>query len=127
MGAFDFPAQRTQVNSRSTLDDMRGVVNAQTQGIFSNSDSQGLFTITRRSSTDTEFYRNSTSLGNSATTSTARPTINLYLMKRNSALSENPTTRQYAFVTTGTKLTDSEVSNLYTTIQNFQTTLGRQV
>jgi len=130
MGVYEVAAQRTQINSRSTLDDTRGVVNAQTQGTFSNSDSQGLFTITRRSSTDTEFYRNSTSLGNSATTSTSRPNGDLFLMARNwigSGLVESPTTRQYAFVTTGTKLTDSEVSNLYTTIQNFQTTLGRQV
>ena len=130
MGVYEVAAQRTQINSRSTLDDTRGVVNAQTQGTFSNSDSQGLFTITRRSSTDTEFYRNSTSLGNSATTSTSRPNGDLFLMARNwigSGLVETPTTRQYAFVTTGTKLTDSEVSNLYTTIQNFQTTLGRQV
>ena len=131
MGVYSDPNQRTQVNARSTLDDMRGVVNAQTQGTFSNSDSQGLFTITRRSSTDTEYYRNSTSLGNSSVTSTARPNGDLFLAARNwingGGLVESPTTRQYAFVTIGTTLTDSEVSNLYTTIQNFQTTLGRQV
>ena len=131
MGAYANPNERTQVNSRSTLDDMRGVVNAITQGTFSNSDSQGLFTITRRSSTDTEYYRNSTSLGNSSVTSTARPNGDLFLAARNwingGGLVESPTTRQYAFVTIGTTLTDSEVSNLYTTIQNFQTTLGRQV
>lgn len=130
MGVYEIAAQRTQVNARSSVDDTRGVVNAQTQGTFANSNSQGLFTITRRSSTDTEFYRNSTSLGNSATTSTARPNGDLFLMARNwigTGLAETPTTRQYAFVTIGTTLTDSEVSNLYTTIQNFQTTLGRQV
>lgn len=130
MGVYQDPNQRTQLNSRSTLDDTRGVVNAQTQGTFSNSDSQGLFTITRRSSTDTEFYRNSTSLGNSATTSTSRPNGVIGLCVRYWSVSDiisTPTTRQYAFATIGTKLTDSEVSNLYTTIQNFQTTLGRQV
>jgi hypothetical protein len=57
--------QRTQLNSRSTLDDTRGVVNATTQGTFSNTNSQGLFTIVRRSGPDTEFYKNGTSLGNS--------------------------------------------------------------
>jgi hypothetical protein len=130
MGVYAAPNERTQVNSRSTVDDMRGVVNAITQGTFSNSDSQGLFTITRRSSTDTEYYRNSTSLGNSSVTSTARPNGDLFLAARNwigTGLVESPTTRQYAFVTTGNALSDSEVSNLYTAIQNFQTTLGRQV
>lgn len=132
MGVLEPSAQRTQFNSRSTSDDMRGCVNTTTQGIFSNTNSSGLFTITRRSSTDTEFYRNSTSVGNSSTTSTARPNGGIFLAARqwlsvSPPIQESPTTRQYAFVTIGTTLTDSEVSNLYTTIQNFQTTLGRQV
>jgi hypothetical protein len=122
--------QRTQLNSRSTLDDTRGVVNSTTQGTFSNSNSQGLFTITRRTGPDTEFYKNGTTLGNSAIATIAIPNgvIGLcvrYLINTNTI--STPTTRQYAFATIGTTLTDSEVSNLYTTIQNFQTTLGRQV
>ena len=122
--------ERTQVNSRSTLDDIRGVVNATTQGTFSNNNSQGLFTMTRRSSTDTEFYRNSTTLGNSSVSSVARPNGNIWLAARNTiggGLVESPTTRQYAFVTTGNALSDSEVTDLYNAIQTFQTTLSRQV
>ena len=122
--------QRTQLNSRSTLDDTRGLVNATTQGTFSNSNSQGLFTITRRSGPDTEFYKNGTSLGNSAIATIGIPNGNIGLCVRYLSVSDTistPTTRQYAFATIGTTLTDSEVSNLYTTIQNFQTTLGRQV
>jgi hypothetical protein len=130
MGTYQDPNQRTQLNSRSTADDTRGVVNATTQGTFSNTNSQGLFTITRRSSSDTEFYRNSTSLGNSSVTSTSLPNGIIGLAVRYWSVSDvisTPTTRQYAFVTIGSALTDSEVSNLYTAIQNFQTTLGRQV
>ena len=122
--------QRTQLNSRSTSDDTRGVVNATTQGIFSNSNSQGLFTITRRTGPDTEFYKNGTSLGNSAIAEIDIPNGVIGLCARYLSVSNTistPTTRQYAFATIGTTLTDSEVSNLYTTIQNFQTTLGRQV
>jgi hypothetical protein len=122
--------QRTQLNSRSTSDDTRGVVNATTQGTFSNSNSQGLFTITRRSGPDTEFYKNGTSLGNSAIATIGIPNGVIGLCSRYLSVSDTistPTTRQYAFATIGTTLTDSEVSNLYTTIQNFQTTLGRQV
>jgi hypothetical protein len=130
MGTYQDPNQRTQLNSRSTSDDTRGVVNATTQETFSNTSSQGLFTITRRSSTDTEFYKNSTSLGNSSVTSTSLPNGIIGLAVRYWSVSDvisTPTTRQYAFVTIGSALTDSEVSNLYTAIQNFQTTLGRQV
>ena len=123
-------SQRTQLNSRSTSNDTRGVVNATTQGIFSNSNSQGLFTITRRTGPDTEFYKNGTSLGNSAIAEIDIPNGVIGLCARYLSVSNTistPTTRQYAFATIGTTLTDSEVSNLYTTIQNFQTTLGRQV
>jgi len=122
--------QRTQLNSRSTLDDTRGVVNATTQGTFSNTNSQGLFTITRRTGPDTEFYKNGTSLGNSNVATVGIPNGVIGLCARYLSVSDTistPTTRQYAFVTIGTTLTDSEVSNLYTAIQNFQTTLGRQV
>lgn len=35
--------------------------------------------------------------------------------------------RECAFATIGTGLTDAEVANLYTTVQAYQTTLGRQV
>jgi hypothetical protein len=122
--------QRTQLNSRSTLDDTRGVVNATTQGTFSNTNSQGLFTIVRRSGPDTEFYKNGTSLGNSNVATVGIPNGVIGLCTRYLSVSDTistPTTRQYAFATIGTTLTDSEVSNLYTAIQNFQTTLGRQV
>lgn len=131
MGAYANPNERTQLNSRSTLDDVRGVVNAITQGTFSNTNSQGMYTVVRRGSTDTEFYKNDTSLGTSSTTSTARPNGDLFLMARNwingGGLVESPTTRQYAFVTTGNALSDTEVADLYDAIQTFQTTLSRQV
>jgi hypothetical protein len=130
MGVYEISLERTQYNSRTTGNNVAGVVNATTTSSISNSNSQGLFTITRRSSTDTEYYRNSTSLGNSSVTSTARPNGDLFLAARNwigFGLQESPITRQYAFVTTGNALSDTDVSNLYTAIQNFQTTLSRQV
>jgi hypothetical protein len=129
MGVNESP-RRSQLNSRSTGDVTTGAVNTSgAQGSFSNTDSRGLFTITRRSSTDTEFYRNSSSLGNSATASnTPIPGINIFVCRRNyPTLPENPTTRQYAFFTLGNALSDSEVTDLYNAIQTFQTTLSRQV
>lgn len=131
MGNFVDPTgQRTQINIRSTSDDTRGVINATTMGTPSNTDSQGLFTMTRRSSTDTEYYRNSSSLGNSAVTSTSRPNGIMGFMTRYNITTDTigtPTTRQYAFMTMGNALSDSEVTDLYNAIQTFQTTLGRQV
>jgi hypothetical protein len=121
---------RNQLNSRSTGDVTTGVLNSSgTQGSFTGStDSRGLFTISRRTSSDTEFYRNSSSLGNSATTSNGRPALNIFICRRNyPTLPENPTTRQYSFITMGNGLSDTEVTDLYNAIQTFQTTLGRQV
>jgi len=128
MGANESP-NRTQLNSRSTSDLLSGAVNtSNAQGSFSNTDSRGLFTLVRRGSTDTEFYQNSTSLGSSASVSTSRPNLNIFICRRNyPILPDNPTTRQYAFVTMGNALSDTEVTDLYNAIQTFQTTLARQV
>lgn len=128
IGAND-AINRTQLNSRSTSDLLQGAVNTDgAQLSLSNTDSTGLFTVTRRGLNDTEFYRNSTSLGNSSIASTGRPNLSIFLGRRNyPTLPENPTTRQYAFTTIGTSLTDTDVTNLYNAIQTFQTTLGRQV
>lgn len=122
--------QRTQLNSRSTVDDTRGVVNATTQATFSNTNSQGLFTVVRRSGPDTEFYKNDTTLGNSNVATVGIPNGIIGLCVRYLSVSDTistPTTRQYAFATMGNALTDGEVTSLYNAIQTFQTTLGRQV
>jgi hypothetical protein len=132
MGVYNVSFERTQINSRYTDDLLFGVVNGTSSSSFSNTNSQGLFTITRRGSTDTEYYKNAVSLGNSSASSTARPNGNIFLAVRHwinslPVFQEAPTTRQYAFVTTGNALSDTEVTDLYNAIQTFQTTLGRQV
>lgn len=91
--------------------------------------SQGLFTITRRSSSDCEFYRNATTIGNTTGTGGGSPpNKNVYICASNDLSGATAfSTRNIAFAFIGKGLTDTDVSNLYTAIQNFQTTLSRQV
>jgi hypothetical protein len=91
--------------------------------------SQGLFTASRRAVNDFEIYRNSTSLntltGNRVGT---RPTNNMYVLGQNNAGAvSNPSARNIAWHSFGNGLTDADVSALYTAVQAYQTTLGRQV
>jgi hypothetical protein len=89
----------------------------------------GLFTASRIISTSFKVYRNSVIYRNSTITSTSLSTANLYVGARNN---NNSTLSQYsalqcAFASIGEGLTDTEAANLYTAVQAYQTTLGRQV
>jgi hypothetical protein len=96
---------------------------------FTVSDSLGLSTITRRSSTDLELYRNGTSLGTlTGARQGTRPNFTYYIGGYNTAGTlGNASARNIAFASLGTGLTDADVSAYYTAVQAFQTTLGRQV
>jgi hypothetical protein len=91
--------------------------------------SQGLFTVSRVSSTGFKTYKNDTILTNrSSATSTTAATLPIWIgaLNLNGGISDK-TTREVAFATIGEGLTDFEAANLYTVVQTFQTTLGRQV
>jgi hypothetical protein len=63
---------------------------------------------------------------NTTTNATALPNINAVLSARANPIQEY-STKQQAFASIGNGLTDTQASNFYTAVQNFQTTLGRQV
>ena len=85
----------------------------------------------KTSSTSLKMYRNGVQLGTTNTTSDVQFTNligKIYLNARN----DNGTTafysaRECAFATIGDGLTDTDAANLYTIVQKYQTTLGRQV
>ena len=125
IGAFSvstFLQLRARVNYASGA--AASVVNFSATG-----NSQGLWTGTKRSNSDREGYKN----GASQTTVTtldaaAEPNFTLYVGARNDAGSANLySTKECAFAAIGTGLTDTDVSNMYTAVQAYQTTLGRQV
>jgi hypothetical protein len=96
-----------------------------------NTDSRGLFTTTRTSSTVLKIFKNNSQLGSTltaASTNFSSLTQPIYIcaLNKNGAV-DFYTTRQYAFASIGDGLTDTEAANLYTAVNTFQTTLGRNV
>jgi hypothetical protein len=89
----------------------------------------GFWVGSKRSYTDREVYKN----GNSEATSlvndsSAYINANMYLGAANQiGTATNYSNKECAFASIGDGLTDTESSNLYTAVQNYQTTLGRQV
>jgi hypothetical protein len=94
---------------------------------FSDANSQGFYVGNRQASNDIDGWKNGIKQVNGTTTSTLRPNRNFFIGALNSSSILYYTTKQCAFASIGDGLTDAEASNFYTAVQNFQTTLGRQV
>ena len=94
------------------------------------SDSLALFTATRTNSTTFKLFQRGTELSANATASVniSGTTDEIYIHARNSgggAANFSPLELAFEFI--GIGLTDVDVANLWTCVQAFQTTLGRQV
>lgn len=88
----------------------------------------GLFVANRTASNVLNAWRNSTKLATAATASVATTAFNIYILARNfGGVADYKSDREVAFATIGSGLTDTDVSNLYTAVQAFQTSLSRQV
>jgi hypothetical protein len=94
---------------------------------MSNTNSTGLFIMNRTSSTVLNAWRNSTKLGTNSNSqpATSGPSTNLVLASFDgTSLFSN---RNYAFTSIGDGLSDTDATNLYSSVQTFQTTLNRQI
>jgi hypothetical protein len=112
---------------RSTANQFYAIVNALTDAGVNVTDSIGFMQIKRDSSTSIKLVKN-TNINSFTSNSTSNNTIPFYLGARN----QDSTASSYdncelSFASIGDGLTDTEASNLYTAVQTFQTTLGRQV
>ena len=86
----------------------------------------GLKTVCRNGS-NVKAYLNATQIG-TATNSVNCPSLNMYLgALNNSGASGFYSSNQESFSFIGDGLSDSEMTNLYSKIQQFQTALNRQV
>jgi hypothetical protein len=91
-----------------------------------NLDGSGFFISNRQSSTLFQGIRNSTILSSNTNTNTGgMPSINMYLMRVNGTNLYG--IRECAFASIGDGLTNTQSADFYTAVQEFQTTLGRQV
>jgi len=89
---------------------------------LANTNSTGYYIGNRNSSTQLSIFKN-----NTKTTFTQNSNSLNSVNFRIGAFHVFYDNKQYAFATIGTGLTDTDASNLYTAVQAFQTTLGRQI
>lgn len=90
----------------------------------------GQLTISRTATNSFKAFKNNSQIGSTITsTSGTLPTWPIYIGANNrdnvSVIGYSP--RELAFSSIGDGLTDTNVANLYTAVQAFNTTLGRQV
>lgn len=89
----------------------------------------GYWMGTKRGNSDRQIYRNGISEALTSTTdSSTMPNANIYVGARNgNSGTDLWSTKEMALITIGDGLTDADAANLYTIVQKYQTTLGRQV
>lgn len=100
------------------------------QIFYTASPSTGFFFSRRESNVLNQSYRNGISLGTTNSLTNSLPNNNFYFgATNNDGTPDYYTTHQIAFgvLGGGSTITNSDASTLYTIIQTFQTTLGRQV
>lgn len=97
--------------------------------IASTPDGRGLYMISRTSNNALSFYKNGTSrISNTLTqSSTSLPTNMYYLGGLKDTLFGDYDNKELAFASLGDGLTSTEASNLYTAVQNYNTTLSRNI
>lgn len=79
-------------------------------------------------STNIKIYKNASVLGQKgSTTTSAYPNTNIFLSYGFTSSTARYSNRELAFTSIGDGLSDVEASALYTAVQKFQTSLGRQV
>lgn len=93
-----------------------------------NADAKGLWTNSRISSSSVVAYRNGSTFVSGTNSPTTKPNYNVYIGARNDLnVAKFFSNREFAFATIGDGLTSTNVSDFYTAVQAFQTTLSRNV
>jgi len=92
-----------------------------------NANSLGMYVNTRTGANAFKLIKNSATILGTGTgaAGATKPNITYYIGKRN--YDNLWSTKECAFASIGDGLSDADVSNFYTAVQTFQTTLGRQV
>lgn len=94
---------------------------------YTPTDTRGMFTVSRIATNAQKVFRNSSQVAVNNTPISILPNRSVYIGARQDAIAVFLNLYECAFASLGTGLTDTDVSNLYTLVQNFNTTLSRQV
>jgi hypothetical protein len=133
MGAFNSSNQASilvsKINS-SSVEILDGRLNAASspQTIVGRA---GSFDIQRTSATVTKLYKNASIISNFNSGGTVLPTLKMYIgnmsFSVNAPYSAGYTNSEFRLAYTSDGLTDTDITNLRTAVQAFQTTLGRSI
>lgn len=128
MGAYNSPTGSLRLNLIVRyLGDLYywGVNETAGSSSGSSSDSRGLFAASRTGSSSQSGYRNGSAYDHNTASSVTLPDVSIFVGQLDGY--NKSTDRECAFASVGSGLSDGEMSDLYTAVQAFQTTLGRQV
>lgn len=128
IGCFDNTGAYTIIEAR-TANISYFLTNTSTIAGVADTNSAAFYIGNRTASNVTNGFRNNVKIFNSTVSSTFRPANNIFIGAANnsSSIAQYFTTKECAFASIGDGLTDSEAANLYLAVQNFNTTLSRQV
>lgn len=134
IGAFQNSAPNVYVNSLAVLrNDGISVANINSNDLTrltpAETDGRGHFIVSRTASNSLKLYKNSViKATNTTTTILINPNYQITLGALNlDGAASQYTNKQCAFASIGDGLTDTDATNFYNAVQNYQTTLGRQV
>lgn len=122
------PTRQTYIGARDTSNQQAWGLNSGSIDIGSQTDSRGLWTVTRSDASNVLGYKNSTLLNTNALPSTGRPTSTYFMAAfSNAGTAAQFTNREFAWASIGSGLSGTDITNLYTVVQAYETALSRQV
>lgn len=103
------------------------LVNTNSIGGASDTNSAAFYIANRTASNVNNGFRNNVKIANFTFNADALPVNNIYIgaLDNLGGVAQYYSTKQCAFASLGTGLTDTEAANFYTAVQAFNTTLGR--
>jgi hypothetical protein len=122
------PTRQTYIGARDASNAQAWGLNSGSVDVGNQANSQGLWTVTRSDATSVLGYKNGTLLNTNALPSTGQNTVAYYISAfNNNGTAAQFSNRQVAFGSIGTGLSGTDLTNLYTVVQAYQTELSRQV
>lgn len=103
------------------------LINQNTISSVAQTNSQSFFLGSRTAINLTKTFWKNTQILSSSTVSSGLANLPIFIGAMNSSPVQYYSNRQYALVSIGDGLTDTEAANYYTAVQAFQTALNRQV
>ena len=95
--------------------------------VAADTNTLGMMVANRSSQTSAKIFMNAVQKGSTLTLSNPNDLPNNTFFLGANGIANEYSSKECAFASIGDSLTDAEVANLYTAVQAFQTTLGRQV